>query len=79
MLLTVSMSFTSSGFFKEFVVNVDGTGKSVAAINKALLKRGIFGGLDLSTAFPELGSSALYCVTELHTQDDLGLSGAIVA
>lgn len=61
----------SSGFFKEFVVNVDGTGKSVAAINKALLKRGIFGGLDLSTAFPELGSSALYCVTELHTQDDL--------
>lgn len=61
----------ASGFFKEFVVNFDGTGKSVATINKALLQRGIFGGLDLSGTFPQLGNSALYCVTELHTQDDL--------
>ena len=61
----------SNGFFKEFVVNFDGTGKSVAQINVALLDRGIFGGLDLSTSFPDLGQSALYCVTEVHTVDDL--------
>jgi glycine dehydrogenase subunit 1 len=60
-----------SGFFKEFVVNFDGTGRTVAEINRALLGKGIHGGLDLSGAFPDLGQSALYCVTELHTQADL--------
>ncbi len=57
--------------FKEFVVNFDGTGKSVADINRALLAREIFGGVDLSKEFPELGESALYCVTEVHTKDDI--------
>jgi glycine dehydrogenase subunit 1 len=54
--------------FKEFVVSFADTGKSVSEINRALLDRGIFGGHDLSAAFPELGPSALYCVTEVHTQ-----------
>lgn len=58
-------------FFKEFVVDFGGTGKSVAQINQALLARGIFGGKDLSREFPEFGQSALYCVTEIHTQDDI--------
>jgi len=25
----------------------------------------------LTREFPELGNSALYCVTEVHTQDDI--------
>ena len=53
------------------MVNFDGTGKSVADINKALLERDIFGGKDLSAGFPALGQSALYCVTESYDQDDL--------
>jgi glycine dehydrogenase subunit 1 len=57
--------------FKEFVVNFDGTGKTVAEINEALFKRKIFGGKDLSKEFPELGNSALYCVTEVHTKNDI--------
>src|SRR5690606_3670717 len=61
----------SSGFFKEFIVNFDATGKIVADINAALRKLNIFGGLDISVSFPELGQSALYCVTELHQEDDL--------
>jgi glycine dehydrogenase subunit 1 len=60
-----------SGFFKEFVVDFGGTGRSVAEINEALRARGIFGGKDLSTDFPELGQSALYCVTEIHTAEDI--------
>jgi len=59
------------GFFKEFVVNFAGTGKSVAQINRALRERNIFGGLDLARHFPELGSSALYCVTEVHGVEDI--------
>ncbi|WP_339652092.1 aminomethyl-transferring glycine dehydrogenase subunit GcvPA [Halopseudomonas pelagia] len=60
-----------SGFFKEFIVNFDDTGLRVADINKRLLALEIFGGKDLSHDFPELGASALYCVTEIHTQADL--------
>ncbi|UCH02950.1 MAG: aminomethyl-transferring glycine dehydrogenase subunit GcvPA [Candidatus Bathyarchaeota archaeon] len=60
-----------STHFKEFVVNFDGTGKTVAEINKALLRHKIFGGKDLTKEFPELGNSALYCVTEVHTKDDI--------
>jgi glycine dehydrogenase subunit 1 len=61
----------SSTHFKEFAVNFDGTGTSVNEINAKLFERRIFGGVDLSTAFPELGESALYCVTEVHTQADI--------
>ena len=57
--------------FKEFVLNFDGTGKTVSEINNELLKYGIFGGKDLSKSFPELGNSALYCVTELITKEDI--------
>jgi glycine dehydrogenase subunit 1 len=60
-----------SGFFKEFVVNFDGTKKKVSQINKSLLAKKIFGGKNLSQDFPHLGESALYCVTEIHTLEDL--------
>ena len=60
-----------SNAFKEFVVNFDGTGKSVLAVNKALLDYKIFGGIDLSEDFPQLGNSSLYCVTEIHSKQDI--------
>ena len=61
----------SPSCFKEFVVNFDETGKSVKDINKALLEYNIFGGKDISKEFPELGNSALYCITEIHSQNDI--------
>jgi len=62
----------AAGMFKEFVVNFDGSGRTVAAINRALCeKHRIFGGKDLSKDAPDLGQSALYCVTESHTADDI--------
>jgi glycine dehydrogenase subunit 1 len=59
------------GFFKEFVVSFDGTGKTVAEVNRALRERGIFGGIDLSRDFPELGQGLLACVTEVHSREDI--------
>jgi glycine dehydrogenase subunit 1 len=68
----------AGAFFGEFVVNFDRTGKSVAAINKRLLRQGIIGGKDLSHAFPDLGQSALFCVTEIHDRADIDrLTGAL--
>jgi glycine dehydrogenase subunit 1 len=66
----VSVRF-GEGFFKELVVDFGGTGRTVPAIDEALRERGIFGGKDLSRSHPQLGQSALYCVTEAHTRADV--------
>ena len=68
----VKMKFPKTPFFKEFVVNFDGTrAKTVEKVNKALLAKGIIGGKDLSKELPELGQSSLYCVTEMRTAEDI--------
>jgi glycine dehydrogenase subunit 1 len=61
----------SAPHFNEFVVNFDKTGRSVQQVNEALLEQKIFGGVDLSEVFPDLGQSALYCVSEIHTASDV--------
>jgi len=58
-------------FFKEFVVNFDSSGKTVNDVNKFLLDHKIFGGKEIVKDFPELGQSSLYCVTEIHNQEDI--------
>lgn len=65
--------------FKEFVVDFTDTGRTVAEVNAGLLERGVIGGKDLTGDFPELGQSALFCVTEMHTQDVLDRLAAMVA
>lgn len=57
--------------FKEFVVDFSETGKTVAEINAALMDRRIFGGREVDGDFPDLAGCALYCVTEVHTKDDI--------
>jgi glycine dehydrogenase subunit 1 len=65
--------------FNEFVVQCP---QPVAKVNEALLEgRGVWGGLDLSRQFPELGHAMLLCVTEMHPQESIdalveGLKGA---
>ncbi|MEM2110742.1 MAG: glycine dehydrogenase, partial [Candidatus Bathyarchaeia archaeon] len=63
--------FFKAYHFKEFTVNFDQTAQSVQEINQELLKHNILGGKSLSFEFPELGQTALYCVTELHTLDEI--------
>ncbi|MGE8203695.1 aminomethyl-transferring glycine dehydrogenase subunit GcvPA [Heyndrickxia sp. NPDC080065] len=64
-------SHLKSSFFKEFIVDFNETGLTVEEINQKLLHHKIFGGKDLSVEFPELGQCALYCVTEVHTKNDI--------
>lgn len=67
----VKAPLLDSAFFKEFVVGFDETGGTVGEIHRRLREKSIFGGKDLSFEFPELGQSALYCVTEVHTKADI--------
>lgn len=60
-----------SNNFKEFVVDFNKLNLSVKEINQRLLEKGIIGGKDLSDEFPDLGQSALFCVTEIHLKDDI--------
>jgi len=61
-----------SPHFKEFTVNFHKTGRTVKSVHQALLKRhGIHGGKDISPEFPELGKTALYCVTEVHSEEEI--------
>jgi glycine dehydrogenase subunit 1 len=57
--------------FKEFTVNFDDADLTVEDVNERLLERGIHGGKDLSCEYPELGQTSLYCVSEIHSQDEI--------
>ena len=77
-IVGVRVLFPNASVFREFVVNFDDTGQSVAEINRRLLSYGVFGGRDLSGVFPELGQSALYCVTEVTSLNSIRkLAGAL--
>ena len=66
----------NSYHFKEFVVKY--SKKTAVEVNKVLLAHGYQGGKPLKAEFPELGESALFCVTEMHTKKDIdGLVAAL--
>lgn len=60
-----------SAHFKEFTVNFDGAGKTVNEVHDALLRHGVHGGKSIVEEFPELGETAVYCVTETHSKEDI--------
>jgi glycine dehydrogenase subunit 1 len=61
----VAPRFTSA-HYQEFVVSFKGAKGTLARLNKSLLSQGVHGGKSLVKDFPELGESALFCVTEVH-------------
>lgn len=67
----VALPFGASHHVNEFVVDFNATGTTVAQLNEALIERGYLGGVDLSRAFPDLGETALYAVTEVRTQAEI--------
>jgi glycine dehydrogenase subunit 1 len=40
-------------------------------VHEKLLQRGIHGGKDVSKEFSDLGKTALYCVTEIHSREEI--------
>jgi glycine dehydrogenase subunit 1 len=59
---------SDSRFFKEFVIKCP---RPVADINRRLLGKGIFGGIDLGEHYPDLADHMLLCVTEKRSLDEI--------
>jgi glycine dehydrogenase subunit 1 len=58
-----------SPHFQEFTVNF--MDRRVCDVHERLLQQNVHGGRDVSKEFPELGETALYCVTEMHSKEDI--------
>lgn len=58
----------SGAFFNEFVLEF---GKPVEDVNLYLKEQGITGGLDLEKFYPELKNCVLFCVTEIHSKENI--------
>jgi len=67
----VKAPFFEAPHFKEFVLVVTKDGCTVRQLNSRLLRQRIFGGLELTDVFPELGEASLLCVTERHTSGEI--------
>jgi glycine dehydrogenase subunit 1 len=73
---SVKAPIFNSYHFKEFTVRYKK--RSAVEVNEVLLAHGYQGGKSLMGEFPELGESALFCVTEMHTKKDIdGLVAAL--
>ncbi len=58
----------SGPVFNEFVIEFP---RSVKILNRELLREKIIGPLPLGQFFPELTKRGLYCVTEMHTREEI--------
>ena len=72
-LRNISIPFLRAAHFREFVVDFSKAKKSVAEINHLLLENGIFGGYDIRGKFPGMQNQAVYCITEVHSKEDIDL------
>lgn len=67
----VSIRYSNSSHFKEFVIDLSASGSTAAQVNKHLLGCDILGGIDLTGQIPGFENCLLFCVTEMHTRNDI--------
>jgi glycine dehydrogenase subunit 1 len=65
----MSVPVFRSAHFQDFTVNF--AHMNVGKILESLLEFKVHGGKDISKDFPELGQTALFCVTETHSKADI--------
>lgn len=65
----VSVPFAASAHWREFVLRFEGI--TASEVSDRLRARGIFGGVPLTSAFPDLGEASVWSVTEIHTAHDI--------
>jgi len=64
--------------FKEFTVSFSESGKKLRDLENSLLKKGVQIGAPLTGSIPELGETAVFCVTETHSKEDIDKLRAVL-
>src|ERR1700728_702741 len=67
--------FAASPRFHEFVLQ---TSESPEQLNAQFLKQKVIGGLPLRRWYPELGTSSLWCTTELNTREQIDHAASLL-
>jgi len=57
--------------FKEFTVSFNESGRKVRDLEGSLLTKGIQIGAPVTESIPELGETAVFSVTEIHSKEDI--------
>jgi len=60
-------------FFNEFPISFNDKQVKYSTVHEKLLEKNIHGGLYIGDFYPELGETALYAFTELHSREDIDL------
>jgi glycine dehydrogenase subunit 1 len=68
----VSCPLFEGPFFKEFVVGYDRNGASSDSIYRELARRGVLAGYPMDGRFNLEKEAGLFCVTEVHSAEDIG-------
>ncbi|MBE0526456.1 MAG: glycine dehydrogenase, partial [Candidatus Thorarchaeota archaeon] len=69
-IIGVKAPAIGESIWNEFVVQFE-NGITATQVHEGLLHHGLQGGKILNRDFPGLGESMLFCVTEIHTQQDI--------
>ena len=69
----VEIPYLQYPHFREFIVDFNKCKVKLSQIQKELLNRKIFGGKDISLDFNGFDNSALYCITEVHSKNDIDI------
>lgn len=67
----ITVRGADTAHFKEFVVDLRDSRQTPESLNRALLERGMIGGIDLTGRLDGYDGCALFCVTEMHRRKDL--------
>jgi glycine dehydrogenase subunit 1 len=64
----IDVLFKDTASFKEVCVKFN---QDIETINQKLLEHDIFGGINISDKFMDLENTAMFCITEIHTKEDI--------
>ena len=68
---SITLPMNKATYFKEFIINIDGSGKKISTVNEMLTDLGFNSGIDLSESYPQFGQAMLVATTECHTKADI--------
>ena len=71
----ITLPMNKATYFKEFVIKIDSSGKTISDVNNNLTNLGFNSGIDLSESYPQFGQAMLVATTECHKKADIDAFG----